>query len=166
MMNEGQLSCHRSPRWAVQMQNRRQGERSASHVLLLGPLGAGPSMLARQLTTILPAMTLAEALEATRIHRVAGLPGATSHWRGCTLSRIARQSIRASTGNDDHPMANCSDRLRRVVPLASRIALQRRQYRTGPFQAKGVLPANPSINMTSYLWSPPISIRSGLGHRR
>ena len=32
-------------------------------------------MLARRLTTILPAMTLAEALEATRIHRVAGLTG-------------------------------------------------------------------------------------------
>jgi magnesium chelatase family protein len=33
-------------------------------------------MLARRLTTILPAMTLAEALETTRIHRVAGLTGA------------------------------------------------------------------------------------------
>jgi magnesium chelatase family protein len=32
-------------------------------------------MLARCLTTILPAMTLAEALETTRIHRVAGLTG-------------------------------------------------------------------------------------------
>jgi magnesium chelatase family protein len=32
-------------------------------------------MLARRLTTILPAMTLAEALETTRIHSVAGLPG-------------------------------------------------------------------------------------------
>ena len=31
------------------------------------------SMLARRLTTILPAMTLAEAIETTRIHRVAGL---------------------------------------------------------------------------------------------
>jgi hypothetical protein len=32
-------------------------------------------MLARRLTTILPAMNLAEALETTRIHRVAGLTG-------------------------------------------------------------------------------------------
>jgi magnesium chelatase family protein len=32
-------------------------------------------MLARRLTTILPDMTLAEALETTRIHRVAGLTG-------------------------------------------------------------------------------------------
>jgi magnesium chelatase family protein len=33
-------------------------------------------MLARRLTTILPAMRLAEALETTRIHSVAGLTGA------------------------------------------------------------------------------------------
>jgi magnesium chelatase family protein len=32
-------------------------------------------MLAQRLTTILPAMTLAEAIETTRIHRVAGLTG-------------------------------------------------------------------------------------------
>ena len=33
-------------------------------------------MLARRLTTILPAMSLADALETTRMHRVAGLTGA------------------------------------------------------------------------------------------
>jgi magnesium chelatase family protein len=49
--------------------------RSDHNVLLLGPLGAGKSMLARRLTTILPAMTLAEAIETTRIHSVAGLTG-------------------------------------------------------------------------------------------
>jgi len=32
-------------------------------------------MLARRLATILPAMTLAEAMETTRLHRVAGLTG-------------------------------------------------------------------------------------------
>jgi magnesium chelatase family protein len=32
-------------------------------------------MLARRLTTILPAMTLAEAIDTTRIHRVAGRTG-------------------------------------------------------------------------------------------
>jgi magnesium chelatase family protein len=43
---------------------------------MLGSPGAGKSMLARRLTTILPAMTLAEAIETTRIHSVAGLTGA------------------------------------------------------------------------------------------
>jgi magnesium chelatase family protein len=34
------------------------------------------SMLARRLTTILPAMALPDALDTTRIHRVAGRTGA------------------------------------------------------------------------------------------
>jgi magnesium chelatase family protein len=40
----------------------------------------GKSMLARRFTTILPAMSLAEALETTRIHRIAGLTGARTAW--------------------------------------------------------------------------------------
>jgi magnesium chelatase family protein len=44
-------------------------------------------MLARQLTTILPAMTLAEAVETTRIHRVAGLTG---HRTALVMTRPCR----------------------------------------------------------------------------
>jgi magnesium chelatase family protein len=45
------------------------------HYGAAGPPGVGKSMLARRLTTILPDMTLAEAMETTRIHSVAGLTG-------------------------------------------------------------------------------------------
>ena len=46
------------------------------NILLIGSPGAGKTMLARRLPTILPALTLEEALEVTRIHSVAGLLGA------------------------------------------------------------------------------------------
>lgn len=43
------------------------------NVILIGAPGSGKTMLAKRLTTILPDMTLAEVLQTTQIHSVAGL---------------------------------------------------------------------------------------------
>ena len=42
------------------------------HLLMVGPPGAGKTMLARRLTGLLPDLTEAEALDVTRIHSAAG----------------------------------------------------------------------------------------------
>jgi magnesium chelatase family protein len=43
------------------------------NVIMVGPPGSGKTMLANKLPTILPDLTLAEALETTKIHSVMGL---------------------------------------------------------------------------------------------
>lgn len=43
------------------------------NVIMVGPPGSGKTMMARRLPTILPPLTLEEALETTKIHSVAGL---------------------------------------------------------------------------------------------
>jgi magnesium chelatase family protein len=73
-----------------QMQARRALEVAAAgahNLLMVGSPGAGKTMLARRLPTILPELSREESLEATQLHSVAGLLGSS---RGLLRARPFR----------------------------------------------------------------------------
>lgn len=60
------------------------------NTLLIGPPGAGKTLLANSLQSILPTMSLAESLETTQIHSIAGMLKTTQQVEGVITERIVR----------------------------------------------------------------------------
>ena len=55
------------------------------NMLMVGPPGAGKSMIAKRIPSILPPLTLEEALETTKIHSIAGLTNKKKGARGTLI---------------------------------------------------------------------------------
>ena len=55
------------------------------NMIMVGPPGAGKSMIAKRIPSILPPLTLEEALETTKIHSIAGLTNKRKGARGALI---------------------------------------------------------------------------------
>ena len=62
------------------------------NMIMIGPPGAGKSMIAKRIPTILPPLTLEEALETTKIHSIVGL---TNKRKGASSSLIVQRPFRS-----------------------------------------------------------------------
>lgn len=62
------------------------------NMIMIGPPGAGKSMIAKRIPSILPPLTLEEALETTKIHSIAGL---TNKRKGVSSALIVERPFRS-----------------------------------------------------------------------
>lgn len=76
------------------------------NILLVGPPGSGKSMMAKRLPSILPPLTLGEALETTKIHSVAGKLGSGSRLLTVRPFRAPHHTVSpvALVGGGTNPM--------------------------------------------------------------
>ncbi|MDE6513566.1 MAG: YifB family Mg chelatase-like AAA ATPase, partial [Muribaculaceae bacterium] len=77
------------------------------NILLVGPPGSGKSMMAKRLPSIMPPLTLTEALETTKIHSVAGKLQRGSHLMTARPFRSPHHTISPVAlvgGGSTHPM--------------------------------------------------------------
>ena len=75
------------------------------NVIMVGPPGAGKTMLARRLPTIVPPLSLEEALETTKIHSVAGKMESNASLMTCRPFRSPHHTISdvALVGGGSYP---------------------------------------------------------------
>ena len=65
------------------------------NMLMIGPPGAGKSMMAKRMSSILPPLTLDEALETTKIYSVAGMMSRRKEQNGMTSALIVQRPFRS-----------------------------------------------------------------------